>query len=256
MSDSSQLSSETPGTPRRRRQLKTSEVIAREIALDIIDRELPVGSMLPPEVDMRESYGVGRSTLREALLLLETRGVITVKSGPGGGPVIRRPRPSDLSEALTLILHFEGGSLRDVLEARTALEPMLTRLAASRMTDEQLDELQVTIDEMLANLDSQETFVEKNERFHALIASYSGNVVLGAFAATLGSIADGIRVGVRYEPARRQAVAAAHQRIVNAIRARDATAAAAAMEDHIDEAGRFWKRNYPDLVDRPVRWTQ
>jgi GntR family transcriptional regulator, transcriptional repressor for pyruvate dehydrogenase complex len=231
-------------------------LIAREIALGIIDRNLPPGSMLPPEVSMREEYGVGRSTLREALLLLETRGVITVKSGPGGGPVVRRPRPSDLSESLSLILHFEGASLRSVLEARTALEPMLARLATSHMTNEQLDELQATIDAMRADLDSQETFVGQNERFHALIANGASNPVLAAFAETLGSIADGIRVGVRYEPARRGAVAAAHQRIVDAMRVRDASASAAAMEDHIDEAGRFWKRNYPDLVERPVPWSR
>jgi GntR family transcriptional repressor for pyruvate dehydrogenase complex len=234
MPDSTPSPIDLPAHPPRR-QLKTAELIAR---------------------DMRESYGVGRSTLREALLLLETRGVITVKSGPGGGPVVRRPRPTDLSEALSLILHFEGSSLRDVLEARTALEPMLTQLATSRMTDLQLEELQITIDEMRANLDSQDIFVEQNERFHALIAHNSGNVVLAAFAATLGSIADGIRLGVRYVPARRKAVAAAHQRIVNAMRVCDATAAASAMEDHIDEAGRFWKRKYPDLVERTVRWTR
>jgi len=92
-----------PTADLRRRQPKTSERIARDIASHIVDNKLAPGTMLPTEREMIESMGVGRTTLREALRLLETRGVLTIKSGPRGGPVVRRPRPSDLSEALTCI---------------------------------------------------------------------------------------------------------------------------------------------------------
>src|ERR1700728_4543760 len=91
----------------RQRSLKASELIARDLASYIVDQDLPEGTALPPEREMVASFGVGRNTLREALRILETRGVITIRSGPGGGPVVRRPRPSDLGEAMTLILQFE-----------------------------------------------------------------------------------------------------------------------------------------------------
>jgi len=240
----------------QRRQPKTSERIARDLASHIVDNQLAVGTMLPPERDMIESMGVGRTTLREALRLLETRGVITIKSGPGGGPVVRRPRASDLSEALSLILEFEQSSLGDVFEARVALEPTLARLAAARITDEQVDALQASIDAMMIDLVNHDVFLEENQRFHSIIAVVAGNVVLGVFTETLKTVADGALAGVRYTPNRRRAVASAHQAIVNALRARDVEEADAAMTRHLDEAGRYWTRKYGELVSDPVRWTQ
>lgn len=203
---------------------------------------------------MGESYGVGRTTLREALRLLETRGVITIRSGPRGGPVVRRPQPSDFSEALTLILQFEGASLKDVIEAREALEPTVARLAAERITKAQLAVLQESVDAILADLDDHEAFQRENERFHTTVAQAAGSVVLQVFNETLKSIADGGVVGVRYTPKRREAVAQAHQRIVDALAAHDADASASTMQIHLDEANGYWQRKYPDLVARPLRW--
>jgi GntR family transcriptional regulator, transcriptional repressor for pyruvate dehydrogenase complex len=239
----------------RRRQPKTSERIARDLASHIVDNQLVPGTMLPPERDMIETLGVGRTTLREALRLLETRGVITIKSGPRGGPVVRRPRPADLSEALTLILEFEQSSLRDVFEARVALEPMLARLAARNILPAQLDTIQETIDSMTGNLANHDLFLDENQRFHSLVAEVAGNTVLCVFTETLKTVADGALIGVRYTLNRRRAVAAAHQRIVDALRAHDEDAAAEMMTQHLDEAGRYWSRKYGDLVADPVRWT-
>src|SRR5437762_10728735 len=112
------------------RSPKTSEVIARNLATRIAEGGLAPGSRLPVEREMVETLGVGRTTLREALRLLETRGVLTIRPGPRGGPAVRRPRPADLGAALTLILQFEQASLADIMEAREALRPMVARLAA------------------------------------------------------------------------------------------------------------------------------
>lgn len=243
-----------PSFATERRNRKTSELIARDLVNYIISEDLPAGSMLPTEKEMVESFGVGRTTLREALRLLETRGVITIRSGPRGGPVVRRPNPADLSEALTLILQFERASLADVIDARQAFEPIVSRMAASRITDEQLDELQLTVDEILANLNSHEIFQAENQRFHSLIAEASGSTVLHVFNETLKTIADGVVVGVEYTPNRRKAVALAHQRIIDALRGRDAAEAERMMQLHIDEAAGYWNRKFSELVSRPVSW--
>lgn len=238
----------------QRRQPKTSERIARILASRIVDRQLEPGTRLPPEKEMVETFGVGRTTLREALRLLETRGVITIKTGPGGGPVVRRPRASDLSEALTLILEFERSPLNAVFEARVALEPTLARLAATRIDNDRVELLQRSVDAMLADLNDHDTFLAENQRFHSLIAEVAGNAVLSVFVETLKAVADGALMGVRYTPNRRRAVAAAHQRIVDALRAGDAFGAEEAMKQHLDEAGRYWSRKYGSLLSDPLRW--
>lgn len=242
------------GSMKSARSIKTSERVARDLVNHIVENDLAEGTKLPNEKQLVEAFEVGRTTLREALRLLETRGVITVRPGPGGGPIVRRPRGDDLREGLTLILQFSGGSLKDVLDARTALEPMMARLAAECITDEQLDELSASVQRMRDGSGDHEIFLSENQFFHTTIADLTGSGVLRAFNDTLKSIADGVVVGVEYTTRRRLAVATAHEKVVDALRTRDPDAAAEAMRTHVGEAGDFWKRKYPELISRPVRW--
>lgn len=240
----------------RRRNLKTSERIARDIANYIVDADLPEGARLPREKEMLEMMGVGRMTLREALRLLETQGVIDIRSGAQGGPVVRRPQPEDLAGNLTLVLQFHGASLSDVMLARQALEPLIARLAATHATDEQLDELAGTIEKMRRHAGREDVFLRENERFHQLVAEASGSVSLRVFSATLKNIASGEDAGVEYRPEQHVAVARAHGRILTALRNRRPAAAEKAMQEHLEEAATYWQRRYPELWARPVRWIQ
>lgn len=238
-----------------RRSRKTSELVARDLATYIVDKKLPEGTKLPSETEMLQALGVGRTTLREALRLLETRGVITIRAGRHGGPVVRRPRPDDLAEALTLILQFEKASLSDVLLSRIVIEPAVAALAATNATPAHIETLQGSIDEMLRHADDQETFLQQNQIFHATVAQASGNTILQIFVESLKSIADGAALSnVQYSPKRRQAVAEAHRKIVDAIAAGDADAASDAMGDHLTAAGRYWKSTYGQAFSSVVKW--
>lgn len=239
---------------KRSRPPKTSERIARQIVNHIVDNSLTEGTMLPNEKQLVDIYSVGRTTVREALRLLETRGVLTIKPGPHGGPVVRLPREDDLQEGLTLLLQFSGSSLLQVLEARSAIEPMMASLAAERLTDEQAEELRRSIARMRDNLNDHAIFADENQRFHSTIAEATGNHVLRVFNGTLKSMADGAVVGVEYTAHRRAAVADAHERVLSALITKDPVQAAAAMREHVEEAGQFWRGRYPNLVNQAVRW--
>jgi DNA-binding FadR family transcriptional regulator len=239
---------------RTRRSPKASEVIARDLANYIVDNNLPEGAKLPVEKDMLETLGVGRTTLREALRLLETRGVLVIRAGPKGGPVVRHPVPEQLADALTLIMQFEGASLSDIFEARNALEPMLSELAAARISEEELAALDASIESMRAAPDDHEGFLDENQKFHSIIARAAGSIVLRVFLETLKSLSDGSTVGVEYTRRRRKAVADIPESIVDSLRARDGVAARERMHEHLQEAAEYWKRKYPYLYDRPVRW--
>jgi DNA-binding FadR family transcriptional regulator len=117
--------------PVRGRAPKAAEVVADDLAGHILLTGMNEGDVLPNEREMTELFGVGRGTLREALRILETQGVITIRPGPGGGPVVRRPRPDDLAGNLTLLLQLMDVPFGQVLQAREVVEPLLSEMAGN-----------------------------------------------------------------------------------------------------------------------------
>jgi GntR family transcriptional repressor for pyruvate dehydrogenase complex len=239
--------------PARPRAQKLSEQIARQIVDVIVTNNLTPGTRLPVESELQTQLGIGKNTLREALRLLETWGVVEIKQGRNGGPTVRSPRPEDLREALTVQLLFTAATLDDVIEARCCVEPQSSMLAAERMSDDDVQLLRDSVDRMREQSDSQTVFLAENQFFHSHIAAATGNVVMQAFIDTLKSVLDGTSRGIEYSPARRIAVAGAHERIVDAIAARDPQLAQQEMQAHLREAGRFWQKSGA-VSGRSVPW--
>lgn len=233
---------------------KTAVLVAQRIAADIQRRGNKVGDRLPPEKVMLDEYQVGRGTLREALRFLELQGLISLKPGPGGGPVVEQPDGSGLAASLTLLLQFENASFRTILEARAGLEPIMTQLAALRCTEEQLAELKNNLDHMAEANDDEHLFLKLKGEFHDLISKASGNAIFVNLIDALAGILDGAAIGIELPAHRRLAVHKAHERIFDALAAHDPTAAAAAMRVHIDEFTRYAETKFPDALDSPVRW--
>ena len=183
---------------------------------------------------MLEKYQTGRGTLREALRLLEFQGVISLKPGPRGGPVLQNPDAAHLGSTLVLLMQLQAAPFRNIAEVRSALEPMISSLAATRMTDETLVELRGTVDQMRTEMDDQYSFLDANKRFHDIIAWSSGNTLFGYIIESLLGIMDGTRMGIDYPGFRRQAILKAHEEIYAALEARDPEASEARMREHIE----------------------
>ncbi len=111
---------------------KIAESIARQILQDIQRNHLEAGAMLPPESAMVERFGVGRGSLREALRILEVNGLVTLKPGPRGGPVVSAHDPANFGQMMTLHLQSLGATYRQLLEARVEHEVVLARKAAEQ----------------------------------------------------------------------------------------------------------------------------
>ena len=127
----SKLSSRDMEVDLPRRTLKTSEVVALEIVRDIVERGLKPGDRLPLESEMLVQYRVSRASLREALRLLETQGLITIRPGRGSGTLVGKATPSHLGRTMTLYFHMSDVTYDDLLNAWMLTEPMLAELAAS-----------------------------------------------------------------------------------------------------------------------------
>src|SRR3954465_4396769 len=127
---------------------KAAMLVAQRIVRDALRDNLKPGDLLLPERTMLEKYQTGRGTLREALRLLEFQGVITLKPGPRGGPVLMDPDASHLASNFVLLMQLKAAPFRNIVEVRTAMEPMISSLAAQRMDDAALMDLEGTITQM------------------------------------------------------------------------------------------------------------
>jgi GntR family transcriptional regulator, transcriptional repressor for pyruvate dehydrogenase complex len=235
---------------------KTAILVAQRIVDEILDQELEAGAALLPERVMLPRYGVARGTLREALRILETYGLITIKTGPGGGPVVADAGSRPLASVIALVLQMDRASFRSIVDARLALEPLLAREAAERRDKQDLKALADSIDEMRDLKDDAGEFLDRNHVFHSAVAAAAKNPVLFNMVASLNWIVDGTALGIDYIPETRDAIVAAHRRIYNAIEAGDADMAEAAMRIHIGEFAAYAEKNYAHVLDQPLRWDQ
>jgi len=230
-------------------------VIAVDLANYIITANLAEGTRLPNEKEMADELGVGRASIREALRLLETRGIISIRSGPGGGPVIRQPKPSDFSSALEFSLQFERATLAEAIRAREDLGPFMAKLAAARADSGQVKQLREVLDLLNDGLADDDTFAQQGRRFEALLGEASGSIVVRIMADALNAILWDTIPPVRYSMQRRRNVANSLESIFSSIADGDESTAEAQMDAYVRSGARYWRKFYPDLMARPIRWT-
>jgi len=233
---------------------KAAMLVAQRIVRDIGRAGLRPGDLLPPERAMLETYETGRGTLREALRLLEFQGVIALKPGPGGGPILLSPAASHLASTLQLLMQLNQAPYRALVEARLAVEPVVSQLAAGRIGDEPLAELAGSVGQMRGNLGDRDRFRDADRRFHSVVAWSSGNAVFGYLVDALLDILDGTVIGIDNPGDRRAAILRAHEEIYAAIARRDAAAVGERMREHIEAYWRYAQGKFPELLDQTITW--
>lgn len=242
----------SPGRPRR--GMKLAEQLAHEIVVDISRAGLEPGDRLPSEVVMAQERGVSRTTLREALRILEVHGLIRVRSGPKGGPELTELTPRDFARMATLHFHMAGVSYRQLGEARVVLEPRLAQLAASRRTTEQLAALEANLARH-EQARSNDELVDCAHEFHELVSDIGGrhNRVLSLMTTSLGGLFDvySHRAG---DPGVMRATVDVHRGIAQAIAAGDEVLASELMSKHMCESIETFSREFPAMIDNPVSW--
>lgn len=222
-----------------RRAMKQSEIVARQISGQIIADRLAEGTRLPPEQAMIEEYQVGRGTLREALRLLENRGVLSIKTGRDGGPVVRGPRPSDLGEAVSLTLKFDGVPPEEVLAAQRVLASRLVHHAVGRLSPRTLAAMDECLHRMESYVDQETVFEAECARFHDLLAEGAESPVLALLVSAVEAVLAGLRdddptAASRASHAERLERATLHRQLHKAVTDGDGDGASAAAVGLVD----------------------
>jgi DNA-binding FadR family transcriptional regulator len=167
--------------------------------------------------------------------------------------VIDTPNGRHFASTLALMLQFVGARFRAIVETRWVVEPGIAALAAERATGEDLAALRACLATMRAHLAQGARFQEENRRFHDLIAFASGNPVFRYLLPALHWISDG--AAVEYSPAERRRIVRANRQILAAVEAGDATAAYGSMQRFFAMSLAYLDRTYPDVMARPVAWS-
>ena len=239
--------------PRALRPARLASVVVEELAVRIISGALPDGSLLPTEPALCEAFGFSRTVIREALKLLQQRGLVRVEQGRG---TTVQPRTAwNLLDPLVIriaLAHDHDMSLLDNLIAvRRVLEREMARSAAVRLSDDELAALARNIDEADAACYDYERFRALDQEFHAIVMQASGNEVGLTIVRTIHQHAGGMPPLSEAQPPTDLArTAMEHRSIYAALAARDGAAAAERISAHIDFAwaGRKHARG-PDEAD-------
>ena len=209
----------------------TDQAIAKIKDL-ISSGEFTAGSRLPTERELTQQFGVSRSSLREAVRALTLVGVLEPRVGDG--TYVTTLEPDLLLTGVAFVSDLvHGPSLLELHQVRRILEPEATRLATSRLTDEDIVRLDACLQQMEA-ADGAQDYIEADMAFHRVILGACGNATLASLIENLSS--GTLRARMWQSLVSRQAVEAtteSHRRIRKALVARDAEQAAAADVMHL-----------------------
>jgi DNA-binding FadR family transcriptional regulator len=223
-----------PVRPVRRRRLW--EDVAHRLEEMIQDGSYPPGTLLPPERELMRLFAVGRPAVREALFALHRMGLVRVSTGERAS--VTTPTPD------TLIAHLAGaarafllqsGGAEHFQEARALFECGVARLAAARATAEDVARLRRALAANEAACGDARRFEQADVAFHFVLAGITGNPIFTAVHEALVDWLTSQRTIALRRPQAEAVALAGHRRILEAVAARDAGSAGAAMAQHLQD---------------------
>ena len=227
------------------RPARFAAVVVEELSQRIISGTLAEGDVLPTEPALCEEFGFSRTVVREALKLLEQRGLVRVEQGRG---TTVQPRSSwDLldPDVLRIALSYDDdlSLLDDLISVRRVLEREMTGQAAGRLSEAKVAELDGLIDEMENSYGDYDRFRELDNAFHAAIMRASGNEIGRTIVNIIhryGGATPRLAAGASKATLKRTAVE--HREILEALAEGDSGLASARVSAHIDASWAERKR--------------
>jgi DNA-binding FadR family transcriptional regulator len=163
------------------------KAVAARVRSAIARGALRPGDRLPSERELVEELGISRATLREAIRLLESDGLVTLRRGSRGGVFVTWPDTRSIARQAGLWLQLNGATVRDVFYARTLLEPPAAALLAQKCLSDDIDALRATVDGIAASA-GVTSVAQHFSTFHHEIVRRSGSTTLAALGMLLDEL--------------------------------------------------------------------
>jgi DNA-binding FadR family transcriptional regulator len=163
------------------KQNRIFQDVVDQIQETILSGKLKPGQTLPSERELKEMLQVSRGTLREALRVLEHKGLIEIKLGVGGGAVVQDVSYDQINESLALLIRYQKVSLQHLTEFRVGVEGRVSALAAARATPADITRLKALWDKARRYVEKGseflKEFVDVDKQIHLALAEVTGNPV-------------------------------------------------------------------------------
>jgi DNA-binding FadR family transcriptional regulator len=221
-----------------------AQLVADAIRRRIVTGQLADGQSLPPEPVLIEHFGVSRPTLREALRILQSESLLSIRRGSRGGARVNGPQINAVARQAGYLLQHQSTTVKDVYEARLVIEPPAAGLLAANGHAAALHGLQQALEQERRSVADPATFARDSARFHKLVIELAGNKTLALFAGILSEIIDAHTHSVMLEAHDTNAVGRdsdtahrSHERLLELVTARDEAGARAHWLAHMETIG-------------------
>jgi DNA-binding FadR family transcriptional regulator len=228
--------------------VRPREQVQRQLEGAIHNGTFGQGEKLPSENALAEMFGVSRPTVREALAVLVSAGLVRKIPGARGGCFVREIDAKALGrmiqDSLSHVLQLGSLDIYEVSQAREIVEVPSSRLAARHRTQKQIDAARDVVGQQ-KQIDLMDPRVsELDQEFHRIIAESSGNRLLAAFVEALHACTAPVSY-LKLSPAVGRTTILQHARIIKAVESGNEDAAARSMQKHLSYV-RKWSRDYPE----------
>ncbi|MCP3875921.1 MAG: FadR family transcriptional regulator [Desulfobacteraceae bacterium] len=221
---------------KKAKQSRVFQDIVEQIQDAIINGKLEPGAKLPAERELKDMFNTSRGTLREALRVLEQKGLIEIKLGVSGGAIIKHMDAEPIVESLALLIRSGEVSLKHLSEFRIKIEGSLVEIAASRATKEDIKELEILFNKAKGYYEKDDwgNFLKTDEKMHMYIGTMTRNPV---FQFVQKSIHDNIhQYYEEYLPMNKKRTLenlTDFEKIIKAMKINDSQTASATIIDHV-----------------------
>lgn len=220
--------SNAPSGPIERR--KVYELVANRLVDDIAARRLKPGDPIPAERHLAQTLGVGRSSIREALRMVESRGLI---ASAGNGTFVVSDYGNPLKASLALLMELGDGDLHQLFEVRKVIEVEMAGLAAERRSAEDIERMREAISAMDEGLASAGRYIAGDLEFHQAIVAATGNRIARSVMLAIRDVMQRALFSIYQVPGSPERSMEQHRHILAAIVAGRPDDAKARMREHL-----------------------